>query len=622
MPPIFLEFLKYFALSKKSVWVAWPLVLGTVGAVVLAVERERLFMNNLFDVTGSYPAIVCDERALTARTADGTCNDLSVPGMGAAGVHFGRNVNPATLPAEVSDAEILSPNPRDISRELLTRDSFKPAESLNFIAAAWIQFMIHDWFSHGANQLRNPIKVPLRADDPLVDDKDSDEQFMKVRRTARDEDGSALYDLAYRNENTHWWDGSQIYGSDAGTLASLRTFKKGQLRLDNGRLPKRWGRVHTGFSDNWWLGLSLMHTAFVREHNAIAAHLAALYPAMKDQELFDKARLINSAVMAKIHTVEWTPAILNNPVLAQGMYSNWFGLKGTPLGEQLGALGGMTDQLLPLFGVAIDPDKMMSKALNGIIGGPTDHYGVPYTLTEEFVSVYRMHPLVKDSLDVYNARSKKRLASLAMDQTREQKAELAIDRYGFDSLWYSFGITHPGALTLNNYPGFLQNLKIPMVGPFDLGTVDIIRDRERGVPRYNEFRRQLGLKPIGSFRDLFVRYSEEPLPAQHAASLEKLERLYHGDVEKLDLMIGCLAESIRPDGYGFGETAFQVFTLMASRRLLSDRFFTVDYRPEVYTQAGLDWVKRRTMKNLLEENFPGLPGAAGIPANAFQPWVP
>jgi hypothetical protein len=161
-----------------------------------------------------------------------------------------------------------------------------------------------------------------------------------------------------------------------------------------------------------------------------------------------------------------------------------------------------------------------------------------------------------------------------------------------------------------------------MVGPFDLGTVDIIRDRERGVPRYNEFRRQLGLKPIGSFRDLFVRYSEEPLPAQHAASLEKLERLYHGDVEKLDLMIGCLAESIRPDGYGFGETAFQVFTLMASRRLLSDRFFTVDYRPEVYTQAGLDWVKRRTMKNLLEENFPGLPGAAGIPANAFQPWVP
>jgi hypothetical protein len=47
----------------------------------------------------------------------------------------------------------------------------------------------------------------------------------------------------------------------------------------------------------------------------------------------------------------------------------------------------------------------------------------------------------------------------------------------------------------------------------------------------------------------------------------------------------------------------------------------VDYRPEVYKQAGLDWVKRRTMKNLLEENFPGLTGAAGIPANAFQPWV-
>ena len=50
-------------------------------------------------------------------------------------------------------------------------------------------------------------------------------------------------------------------------------------------------------------------------------------------------------------------------------------------------------------------------------------------------------------------------------------------------------------------------------------------------------------------------------------------------------MIGMYAEP-KPKGFGFSDTAFRIFILMASRRLESDRFFTDDYRPEVYTQAG------------------------------------
>ena len=40
-----------------------------------------------------------------------------------------------------------------------------------------------------------------------------------------------------------------------------------------------------------------------------------------------------------------------------------------------------------------------------------------------------------------------------------------------------------------------------------------------------------------------------------------------------------------PKGFGFSDTAFRVFILMASRRLQSDRFLTVDYRPEIYTMG-------------------------------------
>ena len=37
-----------------------------------------------------------------------------------------------------------------------------------------------------------------------------------------------------------------------------------------------------------------------------------------------------------------------------------------------------------------------SEVLSGSPGSPTDHHGVPYSLTEEFVAVYRMHPLLPD----------------------------------------------------------------------------------------------------------------------------------------------------------------------------------------------------------------------------------
>jgi len=52
-------------------------------------------------------------------------------------------------------------------------------------------------------------------------------------------------------------------------------------------------------------------------------------------------------------------------------------------------------------------------------------------------------------------------------------------------------------ITLHNYPRGLQNFQRPDGIPQDLAATDIIRSRELGVPRYNEFRRLLHLKPIG-----------------------------------------------------------------------------------------------------------------------------
>ena len=44
---------------------------------------------------------------------------------------------------------------------------------------------------------------------------------------------------------------------------------------------------------------------------------------------------------------------------------------------------------------------------------------------------------------------------------------------------------------------------------------------------------------------------------------------------------------------------------MAPRRLKSDRFFTNDFTPQVYTQAGLDWIADNTFGTVVQRHFPG-----------------
>lgn len=64
--------------------------------------------------------------------------------MGCVGMRFGRNVAREHT-QKPSAEELLSPNPRVVSEVLLKREGFKPATILNLLAAAWIQFQVHDW---------------------------------------------------------------------------------------------------------------------------------------------------------------------------------------------------------------------------------------------------------------------------------------------------------------------------------------------------------------------------------------------------------------------------------------------------------------------------------------------
>lgn len=579
------------AAEKADRTIGWSRLPRPLALAVLVGLRHQLRAYNLYDAGRGAADRPPDDgpvfgNRLGARTLNGTCNDVDDPLMGSLGSRFGRNVPPEYTYPEDPEA-LLEPNPRLISRRLLGRDDFQPATTLNLLAAAWIQFEVHDWFSHGTVDTQ-PWQIPLHDHDPWP------QRPMTIKRAAPDPSPDPQGPPTFVTGETHWWDASQIYGSTPEFCAALRTGHHGQLKLDQLGLPPIELERHldlTGAAGNFWVGLAMLHSLFMREHNAICDRLAQCYPQLGDQELYDKARLVNAALIAKIHTIDWTPAIIAHPTTVLAMRANWFGVLGERFRRRFGRI---TD----------------SEVLQGIPGSPTNHHGVPYSLTEEFVAVYRMHPLIPDtflfrSLADDCVVAEHEFSDLTLRHVRER-----LDEIPMAHLFYSFGRAHPGALTLHNFPRQLQHFERPDGSLIDLAATDILRVREHGVPRYNEFRRLLRLKPVSSFDEL----TDNPVWAQ------ELRQIYT-DVEQVNLMVGLYAEP-KPRGFGFSDTAFRIFVLMASRRLASDRFFTRDFRPEVYTQAGLDWVADNDMRSVLLRHFPALePALAGV-ANPFAPWHP
>ncbi|MDD1613412.1 MAG: oxygenase, partial [Methylococcaceae bacterium] len=193
------------------------------------------------------------------------------------------------------------------------------------------------------------------------------------------------------NNVTAWWDASQIYGFDELSLKRVKRDPNDSAKLlmiprgkhagageQFGYLPvfnscensdagcvadpinPGWkGQEAAAFADNWTVGLSFYHNLFVREHNlfvdAFRAKAKATpqadsglrnpanpeqvipYKAVTNEELFQIARLVVAAEIAKIHTIEWTTQLLYDEPLNLGMNANWNGLleKDNPVSKIL-----------------------------------------------------------------------------------------------------------------------------------------------------------------------------------------------------------------------------------------------------------------------------------------------
>jgi hypothetical protein len=598
--------------SRNRPWHRWPFLIAMPTLVGLRVNMRE---HNLFD-TETAPQPQVPESPVDfrmQRTIDGTYNDLERPWMGMANARFGRNVPIAESFGEQPPG-LYDPNPRLVSEKLLRRETFVPVAHLNLLVPAWLQFMVHDWLSHGENDpnLKHEFDVP--PNDPWPGGRMSILKTLPDRRRPGDADRPD----AYTNIETHWWDGSQVYGSTIKRLKLVRSDPAtGELLPDgkvwllpDGHLPLHPGHKTpeqelAGVNGNWWIGLSVMHTLFAREHNAIVDRLRIDYPRADGEWLFQKARLVNAALMAKIHTTEWTPALMNSPEGRLAMRGNWWGLLGEHYGRAFGRLGN-------------------GEVLSGIPGSPADHHEAAYAMTEEFTAVYRMHSLIPDEFSFRRHDTDDEVLRTDFLGVTRSKVPSIYRQVGFDGVLYSLATSHPGALVLHNFPNGLRKMpEAPTKSPdnlsqvevfIDLASTDILRDRERGVPRYCAFRRHLGMFAPSTFEEL----TDDPT---WQAELREV----YGEVERVDLLVGTLAESKStrngtPPGFGFSDTAFRIFILMASRRLKSDRFFTEDFRPEVYTPAGFDWIRDNNFRSVLERHAPALAVRFGNVRNVFFPW--
>jgi hypothetical protein len=562
------------------------------------------------------------------------------------------------------------------------------------------------------------------------------------------------------NHVTAWWDASQLYGYDERSSQRVKRDPQGQAKLmlmsvregggegdKLGYLPvfeagdpinPEWsGQEATAFPDNWSIGMSFYHNVFAREHNAFVDEFrrqtvrtpnadsglrnpvdpdrVIRYTDITADELFEVARLVVAAEIAKIHTIEWTTQLLYNEPLNRGMNANWSGVfakkeavadalkevvrrlgnsnnakKANGLyaafagGPGIFGLGNRVYDGVPLVGL-IDPNKRDRWDLKNDdhINGGVNHFGSPFNFPEEFITVYRLHPLLPDLIEYREWNKEPNLIrhNVPVIETFRGKATEVMRQNGLANWALSMGRQRLGELTLQNHPQFLQNLKMShLQSPtkqIDVAALDLIRDRERGVPRYNEFRRQYGLKQLTSFDDFVdtrqpndsqARRDQEQLvkalrevygkhPCDEAKTITEAQLNDDGssindclghpqgslidNIEDVDTVVGWLAEFRRPHGFAISETQFVVFILNASRRLFSDRFFTSSFRPEFYSTLGVEWVTNNgpgpevieqgmpnghvqpvsPLKRVLLRTMPELVSELQGVVNVFDPWA-
>jgi len=478
---------------------------------------------------------------LEVRSFDGSGNNVDSPTFGQANTQLLRML-PANYPDGIGETISVAParpNPRVISNTVSAQGtvSIFNNRGMSDFVWQWGQFVDHD-IDLTESDLGNgsfPIPTPPLSDPfngtPIAFDRSNFDSGTSVPGTPREQ----------INQISAYIDASNVYGSDATRAAALRAGGGLGAKLDTsagGLLPPvDSGEFFVGdVRGNEQLGLTSMHTLFIREHNRLVDLLAIQKPGATDEELYQTARKIVGAQMQVITYSEFLPALVGDAAPVAGDFSydntlnaqihNEFSTAAYRFGHS------MLARDLQLANNDLTP--------NGSIALRDAFFNPSFLMAD---------PSRVDQL----------LAGLATQEAQEVDALLVDDVRNF-----LFGLP-PGG--------------------FDLGALNLQRGRDHGLEDYNSVRVAYGLAAKASFLDPGDGSGITTDPVLAAA----MSAVYGADINNVDAWIGGLAEEHTFGSVGelVGAALIDQFTSLRD----GDRFFYLNdpdlSHPDVLAVVGI-----------------------------------
>ena len=439
-------------------------------------------------------------RLTQLRSIDGSGNSLRSSAMNSVGTSFQR-IGIAHFGDSNFGLRQDLPNARLISNVVVAGQGETPnQEGVSGMMYAWGQLIDHDINLTLADGV-NSIAIPVSSGDPVLTG-----SIAMTRAKVDPNTGLAL------NNVTGWLDGSMVYGSDEATATSLRGEGGYLLTSTGNNLPIVNGVFAAGdirAQEN--PDLTALQVLFVREHNRQIDRLKAANPTWTSDELYQQAKAIVTAEIAKITYSEFLPHLLG---------------PGT---------------IKPYHGYNPNANPQ---------------------LTEEFAgAAFRFgHSIVSANLEKISESGSTLGIPVSLKDAFFQTPEAFAADGGADGLLRHLAADRSNALDVHIVDDLRNFLFVPNLG-LDLAAINIQRGRDLGLGSLNETRQALGLRPYRSFEQI----------TSDRATQANLQAVY-GTVDRVELWIGGLAEN-HVNGGMVGETFSKIISSQFENLRDGDRFW-------------------------------------------------
>jgi len=519
-------------------------------------------------------AVSLPAQAIEFRSIDGSHNNLDDPTWGETEIELIRLLEPDYSDGISAPAGMNRPNPRAISNAIASQSESLPNP---FHASDWLwqwgQFVDHDIDLTDPPAGAEPLPIIVPEND-LIFTPGSEIPFN--RNVAAPGTGTDSNNPRQQvNAITAYIDGSSVYGSDLERANFLRSGEGGKLKTSTGNLlPFNTANLENAnpfgvdaddlfiagdVRSNEQIGLTAVHTLFVREHNRLADEIAA------DPNTAEKAA--DAGLSVDDYIYQTTRRIV---------------------GAQIQAI--TYNEFLPLLlgEGAIDPYSGYDDTVN------------PSISNEFSTAAYRVgHTMLSSELQRINNDGTS-AGSISLRDSFFNPQEITDN--GIDSLL--LGLASQKSQTIDAFiVDDVRNFLFPAGnGGLDLAAVNIQRGRDHGLPSYNEARRGLGLGGYTSFDQI----------TSDAEIAQRFRDIYgttdgQDNIDLVDLWIGGIAEDAYNGGM-VGELFNVIISDQFQRLQDGDRFFyltdqdLLNLVPDIGDTRLSDIIVRNTDITTIQDN--------------------